>query len=224
MYDWSIVEPQGPVVRRPVSVVVERMYDWSGFTDEEIETLKSFSCCWKDVRLKPDSAAPIEIRALVSVVVERMYDWSDNAAAPIFNVSVFQLLLKGCTIEAARAVGEISLTPVSVVVERMYDWSWTESKRFGAVCSSFSCCWKDVRLKRRLLLSTRRLTVSVVVERMYDWSRMPEIGTEPRRCFSCCWKDVRLKPANGFRHWERTFQLLLKGCTIEASNDARLWT
>ena len=104
----------------------------------------------------------------------------------------------------------------------------------------FSCCWKDVRLKRpqrhtapakemfQLLLKgctieavqsewSKFNLVSVVVERMYDWSKI--ISTQKRlaKSFSCCWKDVRLKQtADSFQVRGEGFQLLLKGCTIEA--------
>ena len=107
----------------------------------------------------------------VSVVVERMYDWSFIALVSLaFNV--FQLLLKGCTIEASPA--PIFWKPIS-----------------------FSCCWKDVRLK-------------LISEKIRNGLTR----------FSCCWKDVRLKRRNSrrsrYREW--WFQLLLKGCTIEASH------
>ncbi len=59
----------------------------------------------------------------------------------------------------------------------------------------FSCCWKDVRLKQSdTRLNPDRQRVSVVVERMYDWS-IPFRNRLERRA---------------------AFQLLLKGCTIEA--------
>ena len=107
----------------------------------------------------------------------------------------------------------------------------------------FSCCWKDVRLKRCPGIFLRcAMNVSVVVERMYDWSglwwiqspscptvsvvveRMYDWSNEERKMnkqienrFSCCWKDVRLKQtADSFQVRGEGFQLLLKGCTIEA--------
>ena len=52
---------------------------------------------------------------------------------------------------------------------------------------------------------------------MYDWSKI--ISTQKRlaKSFSCCWKDVRLKQtADSFQVRGEGFQLLLKGCTIEA--------
>ena len=116
-----------PAIQKFVSVVVERMYDWSidnistffsnmkfqlllkgctieaassihtqqstpvfqlllkGCTIEasnsiygSASTVQSFSCCWKDVRLKQFRAAPKSTRPRVSVVVERMYDWSSE--------------------------------------------------------------------------------------------------------------------------------------------------
>ena len=135
------------------------------------ETIPSFSCCWKDVRLKLKNAVLLIAGGFtVSVVVERMYDWSYERRLLSLLFVWFQLLLKGCTIEA---------------------WNST----LLLMCAlRFSCCWKDVRLKRtnrrisgrpgwfQLLLKgctieaivsmtmCLDIIVSVVVERMYDWS------------------------------------------------------
>ena len=86
---------------RWVSVVVERMYDWS-------RTRQRLSLLW----------------IAVSVVVERMYDWSHTDVSVQLFFNRFQLLLKGCTIEANITVRSKHSDNVSVVVERMYDWSW----------------------------------------------------------------------------------------------------
>ena len=60
----------------------------------------------------------------------------------------------------------------------------------------FSCCWKDVRLKQQRTWANKLVDAS----------------------FSCCWKDVRLKPFCEFLSFRLVvFQLLLKGCTIEAA-------
>ena len=60
----------------------------------------------------------------------------------------------------------------------------------------FSCCWKDVRLKLTFICSIKNRLLG----------------------FSCCWKDVRLKPFCEFLSFRLVvFQLLLKGCTIEAA-------
>ena len=51
---------------------------------------------------------------------------------------------------------------------------------------------------------------------MYDWSYTDKKKSR-RYCFSCCWKDVRLKlPVVKVLVPGIQFQLLLKGCTIEA--------
>ena len=176
-----------------------------------------FSCCWKDVRLKRCPGIFLRCAMNVSVVVERMYDWS----------GLWWIQSPSCP-------------TVSVVVERMYDWSNEERKMNKQIENRFSCCWKDVRLKRpqrhtapakemfQLLLKgctieavqsewSKFNLVSVVVERMYDWSKI--ISTQKRlaKSFSCCWKDVRLKQtADSFQVRGEGFQLLLKGCTIEA--------
>ena len=163
-----------PTLRKNVSVVVERMYDWSQIQNNG-----------------PVSICP------VSVVVERMYDWSPWRPQDHERLAVFQLLLKGCTIEALMSARAKVLTAVSVVVERMYDWS-AIPLTLSHEAYSFSCCWKDVRLKLDEL--------------------PPDAGNYPS--FSCCWKDVRLKlKTREYNDYSVLFQLLLKGCTIEAFSD-----
>ena len=76
MYDWSVIKGQQLVELRNVSVVVERMYDWSVIKISMRPIYPRFSCCWKDVRLKPHTANEQLMHKRVSVVVERMYDWS----------------------------------------------------------------------------------------------------------------------------------------------------
>ena len=177
----------------------------------------SFSCCWKDVRLKHRWAAgPCSPPSSFSccwkdVRLKRFYRRGDR------DLKEFQLLLKGCTIEA------------------------TTRRRPFLMSRCFSCCWKDVRLKRRgqwakspwrrfqLLLKgctieagrnqnalERSVQVSVVVERMYDWSSF---------LFSCVFyfnvsvvveRMYDWSVDYFFRHAALLFQLLLKGCTIEA--------
>ena len=109
--------------RCKVSVVVERMYDWSTLPAVAARSILSFSCCWKDVRLKPLGANLLAITRSVSVVVERMYDWSRVIPDDAAEGKKFQLLLKGCTIEANLLL------------------------RIKLAITCFSCCWKDVRLK-----------------------------------------------------------------------------
>ena len=202
-----------------VSVVVERMYDWSligaflsiyllvfqlllkGCTieaeynrynaDEDV----GFSCCWKDVRLK----------RMTSAIVK--------------NLRTFQLLLKGCTIEALLSFVMIVYLYVSVVVERMYDWSFIHIIELPFATAGFSCCWKDVRLKQHKLKPPflKPFCFSCcwkdvrLKQHLHAKLRPVQAG------FSCCWKDVRLKhsgqPSIVILHM---FQLLLKGCTIEA--------
>ena len=148
MYDWSRVSLVRWRMRYAVSVVIERMYDWSsnrcqyGFNLTHCFScywknvrLKRycqcickagyvcFSCYWKNVRLKhvPDNR---KLRChRVSVVIERMYDWSRRHSITLCIHYQFQLLLKECTIEARRHCGFRFWCPVSVVIERMYDWS-----------------------------------------------------------------------------------------------------
>ena len=169
MYDWSglwwIQSPSCPTV----SVVVERMYDWSNEERKMNKQIENrFSCCWKDVRLKRPQrhTAPAK--------------------------EMFQLLLKGCTIEATSD----GLLQVSVSFQLLLK---------GCTIEAVQSEWSKFNL------------VSVVVERMYDWSKI--ISTQKRlaKSFSCCWKDVRLKQtADSFQVRGEGFQLLLKGCTIEA--------
>ena len=146
-----------------------------------------------------------------------MYDWSLLAARCRWSYSEFQLLLKGCTIEAAdfsinawHSAGfsccwkdvrlKLYCKKNATRDDRSFSCCWkdvrlkprAEAKRFAAEC--FSCCWKDVRLKH-----LRTMYIAAF------WG------------FSCCWKDVRLKLTLKFDPTIPTmFQLLLKGCTIEA--------
>ena len=170
------------------------MYDWSTATWQTLTKTASFSCCWKDVRLKPTT------------------NW------PLMVGTTFQLLLKGCTIEAETVITFKQQTSVSVVVERMYDWSFdnifVDIELFG-----FSCCWKDVRLKPSRILhkSTQRIQFQLLlkgctIEATLTFSSslyyslfqllLKGCTIEARRLyiprnnawsFSCCWKDVRLK-------------------------------
>ena len=183
MYDWSTGAEGAPTAAASVSVVVERMYDWSRtvcrFWSREYSC---FSCCWKDVRLKPESTdlpsklkrfqlllkgctieAAMESRFMkswtVSVVVERMYDWSFIEARRSNYFRMFQLLLKGCTIEAQR-------------------WGWQQNchNRFQLLLKGCTIealiAWVESPLKE----------VSVVVERMYDWSNSGQTGCSFFRC------------------------------------------
>ena len=131
----------------------------------------SFSCCWKDVRLK------LVIRSLVVSCLR------------------FQLLLKGCTIEASSGNSTSTFTKWFQLLLKGCTIEATEEPSISTVKDRFSCCWKDVRLKRfSLYCWCSRFYVSVVVERMYDWSL-----------------DIVLDTSK-----DSEFQLLLKGCTIEA--------
>ena len=105
----------------------------------------------------------------------------------------------------------------------MYDWSWEAVLGFEVPLERFSCCWKDVRLKLILDLTWRfRLFVSVVVERMYDWS----IGGRKRNAGPCTFQlllkgcTIEADYFTSCLPWPQKFQLLLKGCTIEASGEA----
>ena len=157
----------------------------------------SFSCCWKDVRLKLIKRAMLPRLLRVSVVVERMYDWSRE-----------------------RPRQSCSRSWVSVVVERMYDWSTTKCVKFFS-SSCFSCCWKDVRLKRKC--DYRRAEFSRRFSCCWKDVRLKLLDTTKneveKKGFSCCWKDVRLKPVVLTTvRFANLFQLLLKGCTIEAGS------
>ena len=218
MYDWSLNWGGMLLFDRCVSVVVERMYDWSLNTgcrqkrwsfsccwkdvrlkrcwhENEYRRDTRFSCCWKDVRLKPANQGWKSNAKQVSVVVERMYDWS------------YISLGKVCRVKS-----------VSVVVERMYDWS-IQTSSFRTSSGSFSCCWKDVRLKHGPpTLKPCSPSVSVVVERMYDWSGLmihsksglQVVSVVVERMYD--WSEGQRNSDFG----RQEFQLLLKGCTIEA--------
>ena len=184
----------------------------------------SFSCCWKDVRLKRGQSSALLL------------------------VAGFQLLLKGCTIEAENWNHHLHALHVSVVVERMYDWSfsdidqisvknfvsvvvermydWSQLQEYVEDYGGFSCCWKDVRLKLadflRLVLCLPCFSCCWKDVRLKLLTRFYVSTT--RYGFSCCWKDVRLKLwcGNVNINW-LSFQLLLKGCTIEALKIIAHW-
>ena len=227
-----------------VSVVVERMYDWSSDSLKCFVYRFEFQLLLKGCTIEAATAGQESQREVVSVVVERMYDWSSVGGhyrqfADQFQLLLkgctieaepwrgsgqllqkFQLLLKGCTIEAVLYWRKVEWIRVSVVVERMYDWSSARNMERRAQSRSFSCCWKDVRLKLNRLKNlfffafvsvvVERMydwslsggqtmltgAVSVVVERMYDWSTMKINWSLTCPSFSCCWKDVRLKLEN----------------------------
>ena len=75
MYDWSF-SPRLRAEWRRVSVVIERMYDWSIPMTRPMFSPIGFSCYWKNVRLKRPGQVISLLQAEVSVVIERMYDWS----------------------------------------------------------------------------------------------------------------------------------------------------
>ena len=152
MYDWSSTMRMATKLPQQVSVVVERMYDWSSHSVSGIPVKRGFSCCWKDVRLKQQRANRLQfLPLLVSVVVERMYDWSSAAVVGLFlsNLS-FSCCWKDVRLKPKSGSECSTSRSVSVVVERMYDWSSV----YNCLCSALS-------------------QVSVVVERMYDWSHRP---------------------------------------------------
>ena len=99
----------------------------------------------------------------------------------------------------------------------MYDWS--QLQEYVEDYGGFSCCWKDVRLKLadflRLVLCLPCFSCCWKDVRLKLLTRFYVSTT--RYGFSCCWKDVRLKLwcGNVNINW-LSFQLLLKGCTIEA--------
>ena len=99
----------------------------------------------------------------------------------------------------------------------MYDWSF-EINDFEVIYKSFQLLLKGCTIEAECQSwPAPRACVSVVVERMYDWSIIRAWKSHRRPRFSCCWKDVRLKLWCIFGNPTRPeFQLLLKGCTIEA--------
>ena len=143
MYDWSFSQPKN---REPwkVSVVVERMYDWSSSGRECSGTSMRFSCCWKDVRLKREKLHVLFKSWGVSVVVERMYDWS-GISEKIFEVAEgFQLLLKGCTIEAdekadnltTNVVFQLLLKGCTIEAPKPTDWKQMIFDSWFLICFS----------------------------------------------------------------------------------------
>ena len=249
----------------PVSVVVERMYDWSAHWLPFSLSIYCFSCCWKDVRLKPIKLT-LSHEAYSFSCCWKDVRLKQSLAEKEFGSKRFQLLLKGCTIEAdkcsysgARYPG-FSCCWKDVRLKLKLVFNTTRSLKFqlllkgctieahGAtlvtlpsLCFSccwkdvrlklangrvsgykeirFSCCWKDVRLKRpNIPLQPRSLTVSVVVERMYDWSNVANVLAKSSIMFQLLLKGCTIEALRRIlsRRSTHKFQLLLKGCTIEA--------
>ncbi len=92
--------------RTCVSVVIERMYDWSRTPTLNHGRSKKFQLLLKECTIEAD------------------------VFGPIICYFRFQLLLKECTIEANVSQHKDCERGVSVVIERMYDWS-SETNWFG---------------------------------------------------------------------------------------------
>ena len=154
-----------------VSVVIERMYDWSSDAVKSLAPFESFSCYWKNVRLKLWFRFSLMKFFPVSVVIERMYDWSISC------------------IEKSDGLKRFSCYWKNVRLKLTFELSRPSDQ------SCFSCYWKNVRLKpKRHDYFTSALPVSVVIERMYDWSWILLRVYYQNYRFSCYWKNVRLKP------------------------------
>ena len=156
----------------------------------------------------------------------------------------FQLLLKGCTIEAKDAQGNVKTTTRFSCCWKDVRLKRWQAKHLSCPCPCFSCCWKDVRLKLTTDW-IQPLSILCSFSCCWKDVRLKLRPANPLRYwrtgFSCCWKDVRLKPFHRreffsshsvsvvvermydwsvSRYWlppaAMKFQLLLKGCTIEA--------
>ena len=90
-----------------VSVVVERMYDWSICNAALSYLGQSFSCCWKNVRLKHYNSTSLTAPFSVSVVVERMYDWSSETNW--LKINDFWQLVSGLFFENGRSAQKVPL-------------------------------------------------------------------------------------------------------------------
>ena len=153
-----------------VSVVVERMYDWSFRRILSRRSAHKFQLLLKGCTIEASKETRSNSFTPVSVVVERMYDWSKRPFRYHLTLFLFQLLLKGCTIEAAWPS---RLQKIGTLFQLLLKGCTIEARHYrffrrARLC--FSCCWKDVRLKHN-----------------------NAINCYLKKGFSCCWKDVRLK-------------------------------
>ena len=156
----------------------------------------SFSCCWKDVRLKLTQA------------LEKL-----DVANP------FQLLLKGCTIEADKEGNVTKVAPC-------FSCCWKDVRLKLAVFTAltplrmFQLLLKGCTIEAFLNGAPVRIDLFQLLLKGCTIEASPSAALiqQEKQRFSCCWKDVRLKHyGHGQdRHFEARFQLLLKGCTIEA--------
>ncbi len=100
MYDWSVPLRSAPSCSNQVSVVIERMYDWSWEPNFNTVVSSKFQLLLKECTIEAFSSHSGQHKHML-----------------------FQLLLKECTIEAETVEKIASVRLVSVVIERMYDWS-----------------------------------------------------------------------------------------------------
>ena len=112
-----------------------------------------------------------------------MYDWSLILSGTSSMLVQFQLLLKECTIEALQ------------------------TSRPWILAQSFSCYWKNVRLKHTVMVSkhTKGKSFSCYWKNVRLKLLTAIVEASTADCFSCYWKNVRLK-----HHQARQKQ---KGCS-----------
>ena len=101
---WRLCVKNQP---RFVSVVIERMYDWSPTEAAQMTPKEGFSCYWKNVRLKPQPERPQVVFLNVSVVIERMYDWSSETNW--LKINDFWQLVSGLFFENGRSAQKVPL-------------------------------------------------------------------------------------------------------------------
>ena len=107
MYDWSGSWHDCCRRVREVSVVIERMYDWSANSSPHWSANVCFSCYWKNVRLKHWPPPQSKSILIVSVVIERMYDWSSETNW--LKINDFWQLVSGLFFENGRSAQKVPL-------------------------------------------------------------------------------------------------------------------
>ena len=183
-----------------------------------------FSCYWKNVRLKRGDYASRISRVLFQLLLKECtieaYHSDPHQAARIR----FQLLLKECTIEAENR----TLIPLFLPSFSCY-WKNVRLKLFRHIAGNistccFSCYWKNVRLKLKPWRRSRACAwFQLLLKECTIEASLGNSILNSKTGFSCYWKNVRLKlpwPQKGPS--VDVFQLLLKECTIEAEVDCRV--
>ena len=90
-----------------VSVVIERMYDWSWTEAPFTQGVKAFQLLLKECTIEAEALFRLSYAWGVSVVIERMYDWSSETNW--LKINDFWQLVSGLFFENGRSAQKVPL-------------------------------------------------------------------------------------------------------------------